>query len=169
MRVISFFFGIVTAIVLMVVGVILFVKGGGFPMATSAPPLPYERTLAGMALHASIGGAAAVQNPVPKDERNMIAGAKVFMGHCAGCHGTPGNQSSIAKGMFPQPPQLFAPDEMVTDDPEGATYWIVTHGIRLSAMPGFDKMLSDTERWQVTMLAAHADLLSPSVKAALTR
>ena len=59
--------------------------------------------------------------------------------------------------------------QMMIDDPEGATFWKVTHGIRLSGMPGFVRTLSDTERWQVTMLVAHADRLSPSVKAALTR
>lgn len=57
---------------------------------------------------------------------------------------------------------------MVTDDPEGVTYWKATHGIRLSGMPGFGATLSDTQRWQVTMLVAHADQLSPAVQAALS-
>jgi len=56
---------------------------------------------------------------------------------------------------------------MVTGDPEGVTYWKVTHGIRLSGMPGFGGALSDTTRWQLTMLVAHADKLSPTVQAAL--
>lgn len=55
---------------------------------------------------------------------------------------------------------------MVTDDPEGVTYWKVTHGIRLSGMPGFESTLSDSQRWQVTMLMAHADKVSPAVQAA---
>jgi hypothetical protein len=33
-------------------------------------------------------------------------------------------------------------------------------------MPGFDGTLTDTQRWQVTMLVAHADKLSPAVQAA---
>jgi mono/diheme cytochrome c family protein len=68
--------------------------------------------------------------------------------------------------MFPPPPQLFEKDDMVTDDPEGVTYWKVTHGIRLSGMPGFASTLSDTQRWQVTMLLAHADKLSRAAQAA---
>ena len=70
--------------------------------------------------------------------------------------------------MFPDPPLLFEKEEMVTDDPEGITFWKVTNGIRLSGMPGFAKTLSETDRWQVTMLVAHADKLSPAVQAALT-
>jgi thiosulfate dehydrogenase len=71
--------------------------------------------------------------------------------------------------MFPLPPQLFEKDGMMTGDPEGATFWKVTPGIRLSGMPGFVSTLSDTQRWQMTMLVAHADKLSPSVQAALPR
>jgi thiosulfate dehydrogenase len=54
---------------------------------------------------------------------------------------------------------------MVTDDPQGETYWKVTHGIRLSGMPGFGVILSDTQRWQVTMLVAHADKLPSAAQA----
>jgi mono/diheme cytochrome c family protein len=71
----------------------------------------------------------------------------------------------ISKGMFPPPPQLFEKADMMTDDPEGETYWKVTHGIRLSGMPGFGAALSDTERWQVTMLLKNADKLPASAQA----
>ncbi len=161
----SFILGIVTAIVLSVAGVYLFVKGGGFPMQTTASPLPFEETLAGMALRASIGNAAAQKNPNLLNESNLLAGAHVFKENCAFCHSIPaGQQSAASKGMFPKPPQLFTPDQMVTDDPEGVIFWIVTHGIRLSGMPGFGGTLSDTERWQGTMLLAHADKLPPAVQ-----
>jgi mono/diheme cytochrome c family protein len=56
---------------------------------------------------------------------------------------------------------------MVTDDPIGVTYWKVTHGIRLSGMPAFDTLLQENQRWQVSLLLAHADKLSPSVQAAI--
>jgi hypothetical protein len=36
-------------------------------------------------------------------------------------------------------------------------------------MPGFDKALSETERWQVTMMLAHADKRSPQVQSVLSR
>ena len=129
-------------------------------MATTATPLPLEKTVATMALRASIGNAGDQKNPLPFDDTNMLAGMNVYKEHCAVCHGVAGKPpTAIAKGMFPPPPQLFEKDGMVTDDAEGVTYWKVTHGIRLSGMPGFGSTLSDNERWQVTMLAAHADKL----------
>ena len=69
--------------------------------------------------------------------------------------------------MFPQPPQLF--EHLVTDDPEGIIFWIVTNGIRMTGMPAFQNTLSDTERWQLTMLLGHADRLPARVLASLTR
>ena len=163
----GFVFGVVITILLLVMGSYLFVRGGGVSLATTAPPLPLEKTVAGMALRASIGNAKDRKNPLPIDDGNMMAGVTVYKEHCAVCHGAPGlPPTAISKGMFPPPPQLFEKDDMVTDDPEGATYWKLTHGIRLSGMPGFGGALSDTQRWQVTMLVAHADKLSGAVQAA---
>jgi mono/diheme cytochrome c family protein len=98
----------------------------------------------------------------------VLPGAREYKEHCVFCHGIPGQpRPDAAAGMVPTPPQLFENKGMVTDDPEGVTYWKVTHGIRLSGMPGFGTTLSDTKRWQTTMMVAHADKLSPAVRAAL--
>jgi thiosulfate dehydrogenase len=165
----SFLCGTITVIVVIATGGYLFVKGGGVSMETTAPMLPFEETLADIAIRASIGNASEWKDPIPVNEANLLAGTRVFKEYCAVCHGTQkGPPSAIAKGMFPQPPQLFTSDGMVTADPEGVTFWKVTHGIRLSGMPGFGATLSDTERWQVTMLAAHADNLPSAVQAAMS-
>jgi mono/diheme cytochrome c family protein len=163
----GFVFGVVITILILIVGGYLFIHGGGVSMATTAPPLPLEKRVAGMALHASIGDAKDLKDPRPFDDDNMLAGVNAYKEqHCAFCHGAPGQpHPAISKAMFPPPPQLFEKDDMVTDDPEGVTYWKVTHGIRLSGMPGFADTLSDTQRWQVTMLLAHADKLSSAVQA----
>jgi mono/diheme cytochrome c family protein len=156
----GFVLGVVVTILALAVGGYMFVSGGGISLATTAPPLPMERKVAGMALHASIGDAVKQKDPLPLNDINMLAGANIYKENCAVCHGAPGRSATaISKGMFPPPPQLLEAKEMVTDDPEGETYWKVTHGIRLSGMPGFVSTLSDTQRWQVTMFVAHADKL----------
>ena len=162
--------GVAATIAGLVAGAYLFVKAGWTSMETSARPLPLERTIARLALRASIGSARARKDPLPVTAENLLAGVRQYRDQCAGCHGLPGQpRPAFTKGMFPAPPQLFEKDGMVADDPEGVTYWKVTHGIRLSGMPGFAGTLSDVERWQITMLLAHADKLSPAVRAALTR
>jgi thiosulfate dehydrogenase len=163
-----FVLGIVTALVVLAGGAYLFVKAGGISMDTTAPPLPLEKTIAGMALRASMGNAADQKNPLPFNDDTMLAGARKYKQNCAVCHGIPGQPpTAIAKGMFPDPPQLFEKQGMMTDDPEGEIFWKVTHGIRLSGMPGFRNTLSDMERWQLTTLVSHADKLSPAVRAEL--
>ncbi len=163
-----FILGIVVTIAALFVGGYVFLRSGGVPMETTASPLPLERTVARMALRASLGPARTEKNPLPFDEPNMLAGARQYRDHCSVCHGLPGQpETVIARGMFPDPPQLFEKREMVTDDPEGVTFWKVTHGIRLSGMPGFGKTLADDARWQVTLLVSHADRLSTPVQAVL--
>jgi thiosulfate dehydrogenase len=164
----GFLLGVFLTLVILAAGAYLFVKTGGIPMDTSAPPLPLEKAVADMALRASMRQAADLKNPLPFNDDAMLAGARLYKQNCAVCHGVPGQPpTAVTKGMFPDPPQLFEKRGMMTDDPEGETFWKVTHGIRLSGMPGFQSTLSDTERWQLTTLVAHADKLSPAVLAEL--
>jgi mono/diheme cytochrome c family protein len=163
----GFILGVFLTIFMILAGGFFFVRSGKLSMAANAPPLPLEATVAQMAIRSSIGEAKDQKNPLPLDDANLLAGAKMYKDHCAGCHGVPQSHSTIAKAMFPPPPQLLVGDDMVTDDPEGETYWKVTHGIRLSGMPGFAAILSDTERWQVTLLLAHADKLPRTVQTEL--
>jgi thiosulfate dehydrogenase len=66
--------------------------------------------------------------------------------------------------MYPAAPPLFemhhhGSETMmgVTDDPPGETYWKVANGIRLTGMPSFKQVLTDTQMWQVSLLLANAD------------
>ena len=136
-------------------------------MATTAAPLPLERHLAHMALNASIGSAVDQKDPLPFNDANMVAGVELYKEHCAVCHGSLGKPATaIAKGMFPPPPQLLEKEGMATDDSEGEVHWKVTNGIRLTGMPGFASTLSDTQRWQLTMVVHYADKLSATAQAA---
>jgi len=165
----GFVLGIFITLMGLAVGAYLFVRTGGIAMETTAPPLPLEKTVADMALRASLAHAADQKNPLPFNDDTMLAGAQRYKQYCAVCHGTPRQpRTAISKGMFPDPPQLFEKEGMMADDPEGETFWKVTHGIRLSGMPGFKSTLSDTERWQLTTLVAHADKLPPAVQTELT-
>jgi hypothetical protein len=56
---------------------------------------------------------------------------------------------------------------MVADDPEGETYWKVTNGIRMTAMPAFGKILDDNRRRHVTMLLSHAEKLTLAARTQL--
>jgi thiosulfate dehydrogenase len=163
----KFLFGVFVALVATAGAVFAYFAGGFAPVATSAPPMPFERLLAGRALHARIEKEMPETAPIQVSEANEIAGARLYVEHCAPCHGLPDKpESAVARGEFPRPPQLFR-GHGVTDDPPGETWWKVTNGIRLTGMPGFGQSLSDTQVWQVSLLLANADKLSPASRAAL--
>jgi thiosulfate dehydrogenase len=155
--------GFVVGIIILPLGALFYLWLGYAPVATAAPPLPLERWVASRALHARIAREAPGQSPVPANEENLLAGAKIYREHCAVCHGVSGQPKTlIAKGMYPRPPQLFH-GKGVTDDPAGETYWKAANGIRLTGMPGFGGSLSEVQLWQVSQLLAKADHLPPAV------
>ena len=164
----KFLFGLILGLVLLPAGVYFYFSTGIAPVATSAPPMPFEKMFARMALHARQEKEVPKTVPISADEPNLMAGAQVYKEHCAVCHGLPAQpQTAIASGMFPKPPKLME-GTGVTDDPPGETYWKVSGGIRMTGMPGFAKALSTTQMWQVSLLCANADKAPTSVKQSLT-
>jgi mono/diheme cytochrome c family protein len=164
----TFVLGVLLGMCLPVLAGYLLVLLGGMPVTTTDAPLPFERYLAKKALKAAMRKEIGKRAPMPPDDTNLLAGAKVYRQQCAVCHGLPNQPlGAIAKGMFPPPPSLFSPDEGVTEDPEGKIYWKVKYGIRLTGMPGFQERLSDTEIWQVSLLVRQANQLSAPVRESL--
>lgn len=165
----KFIFGVILGLLIPAVVGYCYFRLGYAPVATSSAPMPFEKTMAGMALHARIDKEAPKKAPpVPVDETNLTQGASLYVQNCSFCHGLPGQKASLAaKGMFPPPPQLFEKDEMVTDDPVGVTYWKVSNGIRMTGMPGFGETLSTNQVWQISLMLANADKLLPATQAAL--
>ena len=164
----KFLFGLILGLLIPAAVGYGYFRLGYAPVATSSAPMPFEKTLAKLALRAHIQKEATKAPPISANEFNLTQGAAVYAQNCAFCHGAPGQKTTMAsKGMFPLPPQLFAKEEMVTDDPVGATYWKVSNGIRMTGMPGFTEMLTPTQIWQVSLLLANADKLPAQAQSAL--
>ncbi len=165
----KFIFGLIVGLLIIPVAVYFYFSTGHAPVATSAAPMPFEKMFAGMALHARLEKEMSKTGPpIPADDATYTAGAQVYKEHCAVCHGVPGQpQTAIAAGMFPKPPKLME-GKGVTDDPPAETYWKVVGGIRMTGMPGFDKNLSTTQMWQVSLLCANADKIPQAAKDILT-
>src|SRR5258708_8916242 len=149
--------GILLGLLVVAGCVYLYFSSGRGPVATSAPPIPFERALARIGLHAYLDKLPHPAPAVPADEANMISGAKVFKEQCSTCHGLPNEpKSALAQGMFPAPPQLFH-GTGVTDDDPWESYWKVENRIRLSGMPGVKGQLTEVQIWQVSLLVKNPD------------
>lgn len=165
----GFLIGCLLGLAILPASAYLMARFGYAPVATAEPPFPLEERFARMALHARIDAEAPKSAAIPADESNYAAGAKVYREHCAACHGLRNQpETSIAKGMFPHPPQLLH-GHGVTDDSPGETYWKAANGIRLTGMPAYRQSLSEQQLWQVSLLLAHADKLSEPVNATLSQ
>lgn len=167
MHVKAFIFGVIVTIIAIIAGVYFYFSSGSAPVATSAQAMPFEKMLANKALHARVEKEMPKTVPIAADDAAYAAGAQIYRDNCAMCHGLPNQpKTGIATGEYPAPPQLFQ-GKGVTDDPAGETYWKAANGIRLTGMPGFDKSLSTTQLWQVSLLLANADKLPASVQQTL--
>ena len=164
----KFLVGVIVGLIVIPVCLYVYFSTGTAPVSTSSPPMPFERMLAKLALHARLNKEMPKPAPIPADETAYVAGAQIYKDDCAVCHGLPGQaRTAIAQGMFPDPPKLME-GKGATDDSASDTYWKVAGGIRMTGTPGFDKTLSPTQMWQVSLLLANADKMPLAVKNSLT-
>jgi thiosulfate dehydrogenase len=165
----KFFSGFIFAVLLGAAIFYGYFKLGYAPVATAAPPMLFEKAFAHMALHAHLDKDAPKTPPFQPTEADLQNGAQLYREHCAVCHGlSDPAKTAIAKGMYPDPPQLLH-GKGVTDDTPGETYFKVTNGIRLTGMPAYLISLSEKERWQISFVLAGADKLPASVQEVLKK
>jgi mono/diheme cytochrome c family protein len=169
-------FGILLGIMLLPLVAGLWIWRGHVPVAVADPPLPGEREIAGSLLDSRINREMVKTSPIGVDETNLVAGARIYSQNCAACHGLYGKPSIFGAHMSPDAPPLWEQHNHgtetvigVTDDPVGETYWKVANGIRMTGMPAFKDVLTETEMWQVTLLLSNADKPLPPTAVELLR
>jgi mono/diheme cytochrome c family protein len=158
----------VLGVAILAAGAFLYFRLGLAPVATASAPMPFEQFLAEGALHARITKEAPAIAPIQADESVLAAGVKTYRESCAVCHGLRGEEETgIAKGMFPKPPQFFA-HASKGGGAVGQTFWVVKNGIRLTGMPGFGSSLSDEQIWQVSLMVEQRDKLPDGLERMLS-
>ncbi|HXX44057.1 MAG TPA: c-type cytochrome [Candidatus Acidoferrales bacterium] len=159
----NFLLGIFFALVAIIAGAWFALKQGYVDFAADQRPSFIEARLSMAAVDASTDRRAPEQkNPVAATEDNIAAGAKLYLDHCAGCHGVPSNpDSQFAKSFYPAVPGFFheAPDMS-----ESANFYIIRHGIRWTGMPAWGNTLNDTQTWQVVTFLSDIEKLPPSAR-----
>jgi len=83
--------------------------------------------------------------PDLQDPRRVLAGAGHYSAMCTGCHLAPGmTDSEIRPGLYPQPPNL---SRQSVDASEA--FWVIKHGIKMSAMPAWGRTHDDATIWDM--------------------
>ncbi len=154
-------FGTILTLIALAVGGYFLLKKGYVDFKADVEPSAFEDHLAMSAVDASTERNAPEQkNPVPADEPNLVAGAKLYVNHCAGCHGLPASPDTQFGRSFNPPVPAFFKD--APDMPENQNFYIIQHGIRWSGMPAWNKTLSEQQTWQLVTFLSNAEKLPPA-------
>ena len=77
-------------------------------------------------------------NPFANDPDAPMAGRKLFLRHCAGCHGAQAEGTRRGPGLL-EPAKQGSPGEI---------FWILTNGVVRRGMPAWSR-LPEPQRWQI--------------------
>ena len=160
-----FLLGIACTFILLMFGGYLYLHFGQPPVAVNDAAFPFEAQIVHLPLSARIQREIK-EPPFPANEDAFERGAEVYRKDCAFCHGIPGGDSAHGASMYPVAPQLWHKHKKgnvvgVSDDEVGETYWKVKNGIRLTGMPAYQNLLSDSDIWNVSLLLKNADQQLP--------
>ena len=99
------------------------------------------------------------------DPARIAAGGQHYAALCVTCHLAPGvTKSDIRSGLYPHPPNL-AQGEIQA---ERRAFWIIKHGIKMSAMPAWGKTLDDAAIWELVAFVRKLPSMTPETYAELS-
>ncbi|MGH8238040.1 MAG: c-type cytochrome [Steroidobacteraceae bacterium] len=160
----SFLVGLVTGVVLVPLAFLIIGYLGGLSVHATADPPAWERQFAHRALEASLARQAReLRNPITVSADALLAGMKLYVNNCSGCHGKPGAPSPWGtENFYPRVPQLA---EHAAHLDAAEMFVVVKRGIRYSGMGAWDSMLSDEDIWRIVTFLSAAHDLPPAVDA----
>ena len=157
----TFLLGFIAAFVVFPIGALGYFRLGLAEVQSDANPPAWETQLMQSAVQASVRrGAGGIQTPPSGNvEENMVEGGKLYLNGCAGCHGKPG-KSGEDRSHYPRVPQLA---QVGTQYSEPEMYWIIKHGIRMTAMSAYGPFYSDQQMWALASFLRQINNLPPGM------
>ena len=156
---IAIFAGVIIVVAAAVIGL------GLYDFAADSPHTALVTKLIAVARERSVDVRAEDIKVPPLNDPAMIReGAEHYDAMCVSCHLAPGMpENEMRPGMNPKPPVLAA---MPAEDP-AEQFWIIKHGLKMTAMPAWGTTHSDEEIWNMVALLQKLPRLSPAQYRAL--
>ena len=150
---------IALALIVAVAAVLGFVWSGLYDIGADVPHTRLVASMVETLRERSIETRArSVVVPDLKDPQVILSGAGHYAAMCTGCHLAPGmKDSEIRPGLYPQPPNL----SKARVDPKEA-FWVIKHGIKMSAMPAWGASHDDATIWSMVAFLQKLPDLSPA-------
>ena len=169
-----------TVILTVVVGALAgwaFIYSGAFNAAADQPHSGVVFFLAQTARERSIAARSKdISVPNLADPKAIAAGASEYAEMCTGCHLAPGMEDNeMRSGLYPYPPNLAAHRHDAKEDPQVARasaarqFWIIKHGIKMSAMPAWGKTHDDATIWSIVAFLQKLPMLTPQQYGEMTK
>lgn len=157
----------VVTVVVIIAAAAAAVFSGAYNVAADAEHTPILAKVIAFARERSIESRASAITVPPLNDRKMLAeGAEHYAAMCTGCHLAPGmHENEMRSGLNPKPPVLA---DLPPQDPH-EQFWIIDHGIKMTAMPAWGKTHSDEEIWNMVAFLQKLPRMSVAEYAALTR
>jgi cytochrome c553 len=145
--------GVIAGIVALVV-----ILSGVFDVAATSGHSAPIAFLLHFTMERSVAARAPHLTPPDLDDPALILrGATHYATGCAPCHGGPGELASpIAQRMTPVPPGLY---DAARDFTRNELFWIVRHGVKMTAMPAWPARRRDDEIWAMVAFLRHLPTL----------
>ena len=151
---------LVTLLLLGLLAIIGFIGAGWYNVGADSPHWKATYALLQFARERSVAYHASDLS-VPTnlgDEAVILKGAGQYAAMCTGCHLQPGmTDSEIRPGLYPQPPNL----SQLRVDPREA-FWVIKHGIKMSAMPAWGSSNDDATIWSMVAFLQKLPGLTPA-------
>lgn len=148
-------------IVLEIAAGLLFMTSGLYNIAADEPHLKIVRWMLQAGRTRAIEfRSRGLHPPNLRDPSLLNRGLALYRKNCLPCHGAPGAANEqIGRGIDPKPPPLVIASDKWSDSD---LFWIISHGLKLSGMPGFAPRLSETDLWSIVAFLRRLLLLSPA-------
>jgi mono/diheme cytochrome c family protein len=152
---------ILGATVLAALGGFVFMWAGLYYIAASKPHIPPVRwALETGRTRSVIFHSRTLRAPALRDATLIQDGFALYRTQCEVCHGAPGiARQQIGLGIQPTPPPLVDAVQRWTAP---QIYWILTHGLKMSGMPGFAVRLDERQRWAIVAFLFRIPTLTPT-------
>jgi mono/diheme cytochrome c family protein len=139
---------VVIALLLLAVLAGIFISSGVYNIGADAP---HSKIVSGaleeLRERAISRGARDLTPPADlNDPKRIAAGAGLYNEMCTGCHLGPGlERSELSQGLYPPAPELAQGDDLSPAE----QFWVIKHGVKLTAMPAWGKTHNDQLIWDM--------------------
>jgi len=151
---------VVVLTIIVALGGAAFIYLGVYNVAADEPHTPAVYSVLERVRDRSIEAHAKGITP-PSDlasAQRVSTGAGLYTEMCSGCHLGPGvEKSEMSQGLYPQAPELAIPQDLTP----GQQFWIIKHGVKLSAMPAWGKTHPDPLIWDMVAFVRKLPGMTP--------